>query len=74
MLSIVATIAVIMGNLLIAKNLKISIVLFIVCNICYVILMCNVKDYILMSQNIGLIGIGLYNYYKIRKLKGDELN
>ena len=63
-LSIIATVSVFGANIIIRKHMKVAIVLFIVCNICYVILMAGVNR-TLMFQNIILACVGLWNLFSL---------
>lgn len=69
-LSIMATISVFGANIIIRKYTKIAIILFIVCNVCYVLLMAGVNK-TLMYQNIVLAFIGLWNLFSY---KNGEVN
>ena len=63
MLEIISSIAVFGGNIMLTKNLKWSTVLFIICNISYVIICW--ENPILRVQNIILATIGLVNLFKL---------
>ena len=63
MLEIISSIAVFGGNIMLTKNLKWSAVLFIICNISYVVICWG--NPILMVQNIILAIIGLTNLFKL---------
>ena len=69
-LSIIATISVFGANMIIRKYQRLAFVLFIICNICYVIMMFSI-DKILMVQNLGLAMIGLWNLVSCKKEKRD---
>lgn len=69
-LSIMATISVFGANIIIRKHIKTAIILFIVCNVCYVLLMAGVNK-TLMYQNIILTFIGLWNLFSY---KNSEVN
>lgn len=69
-LSIIATISVFGANMIIRKHQRLAFVLFIICNICYVIMMFSI-DKILMVQNLGLAMIGLWNLVSCKKEKRD---
>ena len=69
-LSIIATISVFGANMVIRKHQRLAFVLFIICNICYVIMMFSI-DKILMVQNLGLAMIGLWNLVSCKKEKRD---
>lgn len=64
-LSIMATISVFSANIIIRKYTKVAIALFIVCNVCYVLLMSGVNK-TLMYQNIILAFIGLWNLFSYK--------
>lgn len=68
-LSIIATISVFGANMIIRKYQRLAFVLFIICNICYVIMMFSNK--ILMVQNLGLAMIGLWNLLSCKKEQRD---
>lgn len=68
-LSIIATISVFGANMIIRKYQRLAFVLFIICNICYVIMMFSNK--ILMVQNLGLAMIGLWNLVSCKKEQRD---
>ena len=68
-LSIIATISVFGANMIIRKHQRLAFVLFIICNICYVIMMFSNK--ILMVQNLGLAMIGLWNLVSCKKEQRD---
>ena len=63
MLEIISSIAVFGGNVMLTKNLKLSAVLFIICNISYVVICWG--NPILIVQNIILAIIGLVNLFKL---------
>lgn len=65
-LSLLATVSVLLANILIVRKVCLALSLFIVCNICYVIMMILAKNYILAGQNVMLICIGLINLYKTK--------
>lgn len=65
-LSLLATVSVLLANILIVRRVRLALSLFIVCNICYVIMMTLAKNYILAGQNVMLICIGLINLYKTK--------
>lgn len=65
-LSIIATVSVFGANIVIRKHVKIALTLFVVCNVCYVILMAGVNS-TLMFQNIVLACIGLWNLFSLCK-------
>lgn len=65
-LSIIATVSVFGANIVIRKHVKVALMLFIVCNVCYVILMAGVNR-TLMFQNIILACIGLWNLFSLCK-------
>lgn len=69
-LSIIATISVFGANMVIRKYQRLGFVLFIICNICYVIMMFSI-DKILMVQNLVLAIIGLWNFVSCKKEKRD---
>lgn len=69
-LSIIATISVFGANMIIRKRQRLAFVLFIICNICYVIMMFSI-DKILMVQNLGLAMIGLWNLVSCKKEQRD---
>jgi hypothetical protein len=69
-LSIIATISVFGANMIIRKYQRLAFVLFIICNICYVIMMFSI-DKILMVQNLGLAMIGLWNLISCKKEQRD---
>ena len=69
-LSIIATISVFGANMVIRKHQRLAFVLFIICNICYAIMMFSI-DKILMAQNLGLAMIGLWNLVSCKKEKRD---
>lgn len=69
-LSIIATISVFGANMIIRKHQRLAFVLFITCNICYVIMMFSI-DKILMVQNLGLAMIGLWNLVSCKKEQRD---
>ena len=69
-LSIIATISVFGANMIIRTRQRLAFVLFIICNICYVIMMFSI-DKILMVQNLGLAMIGLWNLISCKKEKRD---
>ena len=69
-LSIIATISVFGANMIIRKHQRLAFVLFIICNICYVVMMFSI-DKILMVQNLGLAMIGLWNLISCKKEKRD---
>lgn len=69
-LSIIATISVFGANMIIRKYQRLAFVLFIICNICYVIMMFSI-DKILMVQNLGLAMIGLWNLVSCKKEQRD---
>lgn len=69
-LSIIATISVFGANMIIRKHQRLAFVLFIICNVCYVIMMFSI-DKILMVQNLGLAMIGLWNLVSCKKEKRD---
>ena len=74
MLEIISTIAVFGGNLTLTKNLRLSAILFVICNITYIIICWNSP--ILRVQNIILALIGITNFVKlsIRKTRCAEEN
>ena len=65
-LSLLATISVLLANIFIVNKMRLAISLFIVCNICYVIMMMWAKNYILAGQNVMLIGINVINLWKTK--------
>lgn len=65
-LSLLATVSVLLANILIVRRVRLALSLFIICNICYVIMMTLAKNYILAGQNVMLICIGLINLYKTK--------
>jgi nicotinamide riboside transporter PnuC len=65
-LSLLATVSVLLANILIVRRVRLALSLFIVCNICYVIMMTLAKNYILAGQNVMLICIGSINLYKTK--------
>ena len=69
-LSIIATVSVFGANMIIRKHQRLAFVLFIICNICYVVMMFSI-DKILMVQNLGLAMIGLWNLVSCKKEKRD---
>ena len=69
-LSIIATVSVFGANMIIRKHQRLAFILFIVCNICYVVMMFSI-DKILMVQNLGLAMIGLWNLVSCKKEKRD---
>lgn len=69
-LSIIATVSVFGANVIIRKHQRLAFVLFIICNICYVIMMFSI-DTILMLQNLGLAMIGLWNFISCKKENSD---
>ena len=69
-LSIIATISVFGANMIIRKHQRLAFVLFIICNICYVVMMFSI-DKILMVQNLGLAMIGLWNFIFCKKEQRD---
>ena len=68
-LSIIATVSVFGANMIIRKYQRLAFILFIICNICYVIMMFSNK--ILMVQNLGLAMIGLWNLIFCKKEQRD---
>ena len=71
MLEIISSIAVLGGNMMLCRNLKWAAVLFIICNISYVV-MC-LGNPILMVQNITLAIIGVVNILKL-SIKEMQIN
>ncbi len=65
-LSLLATISVLLANIFIVNRMRLAISLFIVCNICYVIMMMWTKSYILAGQNAMLICINVINLLKTK--------
>ena len=56
--------------MIIRKHQRLAFVLFIICNICYVVMMFSI-DKILMVQNLGLAMIGLWNLISCKKEQRD---
>ena len=68
-LSLLATVSVLLANVFIVKKVRLALSLFIVCNICYIIIMSLGKNYILVGQNAVLMGMAIVNLYKTRAKK-----
>ena len=65
-LSLLATISVLLANVFIVKKVRLALSLFIICNICYIIIMTVGKNYILVGQNAVLMGMAVVNLYKTK--------
>ena len=72
MLEIISTIAVFGGNMILTRNLKLSALLFVICNISYVAICWG--NPILMVQNVVLAIIGITNFTKlsIKEMRANE--
>ena len=67
-LSIIATISVFGANMVIRKSQRVAFILFIICNICYCIMMFSINK-VLVVQNLGLAMIGIWNFISYNKEK-----
>ena len=65
-LSLLATVSVLLANVFIVKKVRLALSLFMVCNICYIIVMALCKNYILVGQNVVLMGMAVVNLYKTK--------
>ena len=65
-LSLLATVSVLLANVFIVKKVRLALSLFIVCNICYIIIMTIGKNYILVGQNAVLMAMAMVNLYKTK--------
>lgn len=68
-LSSIATISVLLANVFIVKKVRLALSLFIVCNICYIVVMSIGKNYILVGQNAVLMAMAIVNLYKTKDVK-----
>lgn len=69
-IAIINLIAVLIGNFNIIKNPKLSIIMFMVCNVCYWYIIWG--NMIAVSTNVILFCIGIYNLYIIRGEKNKK--